>query len=113
MHRPALIFTTCLIGPLLIVNVASAQDQPSSQPTYTEMPADARYACPMETHPGESDPAQQGAYFSAEPGTCPWCGMALKPLDDLQWIKARRAASGAEVAYTCPDHQPINMFLRN
>jgi len=61
----------------------------------------------METHPDEADPARQGAYFSAEPGDCPWCGMKLKPLEDLPWVQARRAAQGAEVAYTCPDHQHV------
>jgi hypothetical protein len=61
----------------------------------------------METHPDESDPARQGAYFSADEGKCLWCGMALKPLDELPWVKARRAAAGADVAYTCPDHQHV------
>jgi len=71
------------------------------------MPADARYACPMEIHPDETDPTHQGPYFSAEAGKCHWCGMTLKPLDELAWVKARRAAAGAEVAYTCPEHQHV------
>jgi hypothetical protein len=61
----------------------------------------------METHPDEADAARQGAYFSAEEGKCPWCGMALKPLDELAWVQSRRAAAGAEVGYTCPDHQHV------
>jgi hypothetical protein len=71
------------------------------------IPADAAYACPMDKHPDETDPAKQGAYFSAEPGKCPWCGMILKPVDELSWVRARRAAQGAEVAYTCPDHPHV------
>jgi hypothetical protein len=71
------------------------------------IPPEARYACPMETHPGQEDPNHRGAYFSAEPGECPWCGMKLKPIDDIAWARARRAAESAEVAYTCPDHQYV------
>jgi len=71
------------------------------------IPSDAGYACPMETHPDEAEPARQGAYFSAAPGDCPWCGMKLKPLEELPWVHARRAAQGAAVAYTCTDHQHV------
>ncbi|MHC4234400.1 MAG: efflux RND transporter periplasmic adaptor subunit, partial [Planctomycetota bacterium] len=79
---------------------APAKDGPTTSP----LPTDAAYACPMEEHPDEADPAKQGAYFSAEPGECPWCGMALKPLAGLRWVQARQAAQGGEVAYACPDH---------
>ncbi|MFQ5489594.1 MAG: efflux RND transporter periplasmic adaptor subunit [Phycisphaerae bacterium] len=71
------------------------------------MPADAAYACPMEEHPDEADPAEQGAYYSANPGKCPRCGMKLKPLDELEWVRVRRAAEGGDVAYTCPEHQHV------
>lgn len=71
------------------------------------IPPEAKYACPMETHPDESDPKNQGAYFSDEPGRCPRCGMELKPLDKLDWVRTRRAAGGGDVAYTCPDHQHV------
>lgn len=49
------------------------------------IPADAKFACPMEQHPDESDPADRGPYFAAAPGECPRCGMKLKPLDQLPW----------------------------
>jgi len=52
------------------------------------MPADAAYGCPMEMHPDEADPANRGPFFSSEPGDCPRCGMALKPLEQLSWTKA-------------------------
>lgn len=71
------------------------------------IPAGAKYACPMETHPNQEDSKEKGAYFAEEPGDCPWCGMKLKPLDELNWARARRAAEGADVAYTCPDHQQV------
>jgi Cu(I)/Ag(I) efflux system membrane fusion protein/cobalt-zinc-cadmium efflux system membrane fusion protein len=71
------------------------------------IPEDARYACPMDRHPDETEPDKQGAYFSAEAGKCPSCGMSYKPLEELAWVKARRAAAGAEVAYTCPDHPHV------
>lgn len=73
----------------------------------TGIPADAKYACPMETHPEESDPSRQGAYFSPQAGQCPLCGMGLKPLGELPWVPIRRAAQGADVAYTCADHQHV------
>ncbi len=75
------------------------------------IPWDAKYACPMETHPDEADPSKQGAYFSAQPGKCPSCGMELKALGELAWVRLRQAAQGADVAYTCPDHQHI--FSKN
>ncbi len=71
------------------------------------IPADAKYACPMDEHPDEADPAEQGAYFAAEPGKCPLCGMRVKPLEELEWVQARLAAKGGDVAYTCPDHQHV------
>ncbi len=71
------------------------------------IPADAKYACPMDRHADETDPARQGPYFSEAPGKCPRCGMKLKPLDDLEWVRVRRAAGGGDVAYTCPDHPNV------
>ncbi len=90
-----------------LLTPASGQTLTTSQPGVASIPADARYACPMDSHPGETEPARQGAYFAAEPGDCPWCGMRLKPLAELPWVQARRAAQGAEVAYTCPEHQHV------
>jgi len=52
------------------------------------MPANAAYACPMEAHPDESDPANRGPYFAAESGDCPRCRMKLKPLNQLPWTKS-------------------------
>ncbi len=71
------------------------------------IPADAQYACPMETHPDQADPAERGAMFSAEAGRCDWCGMAFKPLGELAWVQARLAAGDSDVAYTCPEHQHV------
>lgn len=71
------------------------------------IPADAAFACPMDTHPDEEDPAQRGAYFSAQSGRCPWCNMKLVPLAELDWVKVLRAAEGGEVAYTCLKHPHV------
>lgn len=71
------------------------------------IPADAKYACPMDKHPDEMDEADQGPYFSTESGDCPLCGMKLKPVDELAWAKALLAAGGGEVAYTCPKHEHV------
>jgi hypothetical protein len=71
------------------------------------IPENARYACPMQSHPDEADPAQRGPYYAAEPGECPRCGMTLQPLDELDWVRVRRAAQGGDVAYTCPDHPHV------
>jgi hypothetical protein len=90
--------------PVLVGTRGLAQD--SAVPP-AAIPEGARYACPMETHPDQEDPQQRGAYFAEEPGKCPRCGMELKPMDELAWARARRAAEGAEVAYTCPDHQQV------
>ncbi len=76
-------------------------------PTSTDIPKNANFACPMDQHLDQDSPANQGPYFSKVPGKCPRCGMKLKPLDDLKWIRALRAADGGEVAYTCPDHQHV------
>ena len=84
---------------------ASPDDETSDVPA--GIPDDARYACPMETHPDEDNSADQGAYFSAEEGRCPSCGMAYKPLDGLEWVRVRRAAGGGDVAYTCSEHQKV------
>ncbi|MBU0641378.1 MAG: DUF3347 domain-containing protein [Planctomycetes bacterium] len=107
MRYVTLSFVPALVGVSLLAGVARGQTTPVSQPSASGIPADARYACPMETHPDERDPARQGAYFSREEGKCPSCGMTLKPLDELKWVRARRAAAGAEVAYTCPAHQHV------
>lgn len=107
MRNATLSLTSLVIGVALFPRVAGAQEGPASRPAPAGIPDDARYACPMERHPEEREPARQGAYFSADEGKCPWCGMTLKALDELPWVKARRAAAGAEVAYTCPDHQHV------
>lgn len=75
--------------------------------TRVTIPPDAKYACPMDKHPDETDPARQGAFFSTEPGRCDWCGMNLKPLDELDWVAAMKAAGDRGVAYTCVDHPHI------
>ncbi|MCP4249621.1 MAG: hypothetical protein GY778_21480, partial [bacterium] len=71
------------------------------------IPANAAYACPMDRHPDETETEKQGAFFSGEPGRCPWCNMKLALLDELDWVRIRRAAQGGDVAYTCPDHQHV------
>ncbi len=67
----------------------------------------AQFACPMETHPDEADAARQGAYLSLAAGSCPWCGMRLKPVAEVAWVAARKAAGGGDVAYTCPEHPHV------
>lgn len=98
-------------GICAITARANTQDktsQPSTQGVAEEVSLkDARFACAMETHPDESDLNKRGAYIAMEPGDCPWCGMTLKPADELAWINARKAAQGGEVAYTCPEHQHV------
>ncbi len=86
---------------------AGSDGAPVTREDPAGVPADAKYACPMDTHPAETDPEKQGAYFSSEEGRCPWCNMAIKPLDQLEWVKLRRAAHGGDVAYTCPDHPHV------
>ncbi|MBX3396761.1 MAG: efflux RND transporter periplasmic adaptor subunit [Phycisphaerae bacterium] len=89
---------------------AHSHDEGSSMPSASEpsvVPADANYACPMDRHPDEKDPANRGAYFSAEPGECPLCGMKLKPIEELEWARAQLAAGGGDVAYTCPKHPHV------
>ncbi|MCC7294107.1 MAG: efflux RND transporter periplasmic adaptor subunit [Phycisphaerales bacterium] len=71
------------------------------------IPLDAKYSCPMNKHPDETDPARQGAFFSSEPGRCDWCGMNLKPLEELDWVAAMKAAGDRDVAYTCVDHPHV------
>lgn len=95
-------------GSLLAASSAFARPVDTSPSTAAQpLPADANYACPMETHPDQKNPDEQGAYFSAEPGKCPWCGMKLKPVDELPWARTMRAAGGADIAYTCQDHQHV------
>lgn len=99
---------------LVVSAVALAQAGPQTAPTQpTKQPAPAvtlehaKFACPMESHPDESDPADRGPYFSTQPGECPRCGMTLKPVDELAWVQARKAAQGGAVAYSCPDHPHV------
>jgi hypothetical protein len=94
----SLLFSASLVG----VTGAAAQSLPASA-----IPPDATYACPMEAHPDEADPAHQGAYFANGPGKCPWCGMMLKPIEQLPWAMARKAVGGGEVAYSCPKHPHV------
>jgi Cu(I)/Ag(I) efflux system membrane fusion protein/cobalt-zinc-cadmium efflux system membrane fusion protein len=84
-----------------------SESRPSDVARTTSMPAEPAYACPMDKHPDEADPARQGAYFSDEAGDCPWCGMKLKPITELKWAMAMKAADGAEVAYSCSDHPQV------
>ncbi|MCG3130406.1 MAG: hypothetical protein FLDDKLPJ_01163 [Phycisphaerae bacterium] len=90
---------------------AAARSQDSTPPSPAVGLAEARYACPMDAHPDETDSARQGAYFSLEPGDCPWCGMKLAVAEELTWVRARRAAGGGEVAFTCPDH--LHVFSKS
>jgi hypothetical protein len=104
-HTPRLLSLRSTLGLLFsasLVGVAAAQSASSAA-----IPPDATYACPMEAHPDEADPAHQGPYFANRPGKCPWCGMTLKPIEQLPWAMARKAAAGAEVAYTCPKHPHV------
>lgn len=91
-----------------------AEQAPASRPPShgghthdASVPADMRYACPMERHPDEKKPDARGPYFSAEPGDCPRCGMALKLAETLSWTATWRAAEGSQVAYTCPQHPHV------
>jgi len=89
---------------------AQSHGNASGMPGTTRLsgvPADTKYACPMERHPDEQDPANRGAYFSTEPGECPLCGMKLKPVEELVWARAQIAAGGGDVAYTCPKHPHV------
>ena len=94
----------CLFIVFLSGRHAESQEAALSN---SSIPSDAKYACPMESHPDEADPSRQGAYFSLQPGKCPLCGMELKPLGEFPWVRVRQAAQGADVAYTCPDHQHV------
>ncbi|MCZ6683915.1 MAG: efflux RND transporter periplasmic adaptor subunit [Planctomycetota bacterium] len=85
----------------------AGQTEAQQAMTGPAIPSDAAYACPMDKHPDESDRVKQGAFFSGEPGECPWCGMKLKPIDQLQWVQAMKAAEGADVGYTCPKHDHV------
>ena len=92
---------------MVFLSGRQAQSQEAGALSNSDIPADAKYACPMETHPDEADPSKRGAYFSAQPGKCPSCGMESKALGELAWVRLRQAAQGADVAYTCPDHQHV------
>lgn len=109
MHwRIALVLLSGSVGLLAQASAQESTSQPSSDRRAGQVAiGDAKFACPMETHPDETDVSRQGAYLAVESGKCPWCGMRLKPADELAWVKARRAAQGSEVAYTCPDHQHV------
>jgi Cu(I)/Ag(I) efflux system membrane fusion protein/cobalt-zinc-cadmium efflux system membrane fusion protein len=87
--------------------VPRTPDTPVAHASPGEIPPQARYACPMEEHPAAEAPDARGAYFSAEAGTCPECGMELKPLEELDWVRLRRMAQGADMAFTCPDHPHV------
>lgn len=69
--------------------------------------SDATFACPMAEHPDAEDASQRGAYFANKAGKCPVCGMKLKPVDELKWVQALKAAGGSEVAYSCPEHPGV------
>ena len=71
------------------------------------IPPDAKYACPMDTHPDAEDPSQRGPYFSSKPGRCPVCGMRLKPLEQLDWVQTLKAAGGSPIGYSCPEHPHV------
>lgn len=109
MNRRNRRFGWILVSLLLAVSTTLRAQAPAAQPARENsgIPEDAQYACPMETHPDQENPDERGTYFAAAPGQCPRCGMKLKPLDELEWVEARKAAGGAEVAYTCPDHQHV------
>ena len=107
MKKTRYIRVPVLAGIVLFASSVYGQTHPDAKSSTITIPPGARYACPMDTHPNETDPAHQGAYFSAEPGNCPWCGMNLMPLEKLSWTRALQAAGGSEVAYTCPDHQHV------
>lgn len=83
-----------------------APDMPGSSRS-SAIPADAKYACPMEKHPDEKDAIHQGPYFSSEPGECPLCGMKLKSMEELPWAQALLKAGDGTVAYTCPKHPHV------
>ncbi|MFQ5501085.1 MAG: efflux RND transporter periplasmic adaptor subunit [Phycisphaerae bacterium] len=93
--------------PTQVRTAQAAEEGGEKQAGASGIPEDAAYACPMDTHPDESDPAKRGPYFAAEPGDCPLCGMKLKPIDDLQWVQAMKSAAGADVGYTCVDHPHV------
>lgn len=84
-----------------------ADKTPAGARAARAIPPDAAFACPMDKHPDEADPADQGPYFSSKPRRCPLCGMKLKPIDTLDWVRTLKAAGGSEIAYTCPDHPHV------
>lgn len=104
------------LGALAVVIPLAHAGQPASSPAASGLAEsrlapvsldEAKFACPMEAHPDEPDPVRQGAYLSLKPGTCEWCGMTLRPAEELDWVRARRAAQGGDMAYTCPVHQHV------
>lgn len=88
---------------LVFASPARSNDEAATK----EIPADAKFTCPMESHPDQAKPDERGPYFADAPGKCPRCGMKLKPIEDVAWAQARRAAGDAEVGYTCPDHPSV------
>jgi len=72
-----------------------------------ELHDSSSHACPMSEHPDAEKAEDRGPYFSDAEGSCPRCGMKLKPIKELSWAEALRAAAGAEVAYACPDHPEV------
>ncbi len=108
MLEPGKIETTPAALPGGSESRPGAASAPATQPAQPGgIPPDAKYACPMETHPDAEDPADRGPYFSREPGRCPICGMRLKPIDQLDWVKARKAAGGSPIGYSCPEHPHV------
>lgn len=106
MHR--LWMTTA--GPVLSLALSLGVWTSAVMAAEKVLPPDARFTCPMETHPDETDPARQGAYFSAQPGTCPWCGMKLKPIESVGWTRSYHRGEMAQppAAATTPhshEHQ--------
>lgn len=88
-------------------NVTTQTASEPARPDRTGLPPNMRYACPMERHPDEKEPAERGPHFAASPGECPKCGMNLKPASELPWTAVWHAAEGSEVAYTCPAHPHV------
>jgi hypothetical protein len=73
----------------------AAEQAAATQPSSKEIPADAKYACPMK----------ECWVFSPTEGQCPKCEMELKPLGEIEWAgKTTAEAAPDESAYVCPMH---------